>query len=146
MNATESLYQLVYVSRRAEKLTRHDIVDGIVLPAMLKNRRLNISGCLWFDDGFFFQVMEGEGRDISRVYEAIEKDRRHHSIRVLAAQPIEKRDFERFSMRLISDTTPEGVRQLIAKYEAETPGHAASEDGFAMFVRRLITEISAQFV
>ncbi len=146
MNASESLYHLAYVSRRADGLSRHEIVDGIVLPAMLKNRRLNISGCIWFDDIFFFQVIEGEEQEILRMYSVIEKDRRHHSLRVLASQPIEKRDFERFSMRLISDGTPAGVRRLISQYEEVKPDQSASEDGLALFVRRMISEISAQFV
>lgn len=143
---TTQLRHVVYVSRRAPGLTDHQVVDGIVLPSMTRNRRLNLSGCIWFDHGSFFQVLEGPADDLTRVFGAIERDGRHHSLRVLSAQEIDHRDFERFSMRLIAEETPDAVRQIIEQYDADSTAPSPAPAQPAIVIRRLISEISAKFV
>ncbi|MFB3430808.1 MAG: BLUF domain-containing protein [Phycisphaerales bacterium] len=144
--ATNQLRHIVYVSRRAAGLTDYQVVDGIVLPAMTRNRRLDLSGCIWFDHGYFFQVIEGPAAELAIVFESIERDKRHHALQVLSAQNIERRDFERFSMRLIADETPMAIRQIIAQYEEDSTAPSPPPARPEMLVRRLISEISAAFV
>ncbi|MFG0291893.1 MAG: BLUF domain-containing protein [Phycisphaerales bacterium JB065] len=147
MSEREVLFHLAYASHRAKSLTDDEIVDRIVLPAMQKNRRLQISGCIWFDAQFFFQVIEGDQEVVLGLYDQIKEDPRHRGPQVLVAQQIGERDFERFSMRLISEGTPAAVRVLIDWYReralASTPMPApiVADD-----VRRMISEISAEFV
>lgn len=147
MSGRETLFHLAYVSRRAKSLTDEEIVDRIVLPAMQKNRRLQISGCIWFDAEFFFQVIEGAHDVVLGLYDQIKEDPRHCGPQVLAAQQIESRDFERFSMRLIAEGTPSAVRVLIERYGEQAPvSDCMSSPVIADDVRRMISEISAEFV
>ena len=141
------MFHIAYVSRREARLTEEQIVEGIVLPSMRKNRKLELSGCIWFDSNFFLQVLEGAKPDLMGLYERIKEDRRHHSIRVFSAQAIEQRDFQRFSMRLIGREAPTAVHDIISRYEAELEFQPLQNDQVIecdVVVRRLITEISTQ--
>lgn len=147
MFEAEKLFHIAYVSRRGERVTDDEIVDKIVLPSMLRNRRLDLSGCIWFDSNFFLQVLEGVKKDLLGVYERIENDRRHHSIRVFSAQKIERRDFERFSMRLIGSKAPSAVHAIISRYEAGSEFRAVEHERVVEcdeVVRSLITQISTE--
>lgn len=116
MNASKSpsgLFTLCYVSRRAPGVSDAEVVDGIVLPAMSKNRRLDITGCLWFDSERFVQVLEGPSGDVLALYTSIAGDRRHTDIELLQQGPIERRNFERFSMRTMGPERPASVAALL---------------------------------
>lgn len=152
--AQRSLFHLAYTSQRAPDVTDDDVVDGIVLPAMAKNRRLDITGCLWFGPDRFLQVIEGEEAVIRDLYEAIRIDTRHHSIDTLAAESITARNFERFNMRAIGDDAPQSVRDLLhqagvrqamltkspSRRKAENPSAIAE---FETLVKRVIRDLAA---
>ena len=108
-----NLYEVIYVSRRAEGLTDADVVDRIVLPAGRKNRLLDITGCIWFDASRFVQVLEGPREDVERVYEQIQADERHTDIRTLSAGPIAIRSFDRWGMRAVTGESGESIDDLV---------------------------------
>jgi len=99
----QSLIQLAYVSQRSERIHDDEIVDEIVLPAMLNNRKLNITGCLWFGPDRFFQILEGEPGLVDALYASIERDQRHDHVMLVKRDLIEKRSFSRFSMRAVGN-------------------------------------------
>ncbi len=116
---TENIYQLAYLSTRKQDVTDEDIVDGIVLPALTKNRSLGVTGCLWFDGGHFFQVLEGPLETIETLFAVIATDDRHESVdRILTENTNGERRFERFGMRAAGSESARSMPELIKAYMA----------------------------
>lgn len=113
------LYEVIYLSTRSEGLTDQVIVDEIVLPSGIKNRHLDITGCLWFSDERFLQILEGPREAVEQVYDAIMADDRHHAIATISKSPITHRSFARWGMRALRGDEQNQIDQLI-KYHAPT--------------------------
>ena len=96
-----ALHQLMYISRRREHVSDTEVLDGIVLPAMRKNRSLDVTGCLWFDAHAFVQILEGDQAVIDELFAAIGCDERHEDVLLLDHRPVSERVFERFAMRIV---------------------------------------------
>lgn len=93
--------QLAYTSRRVSGIHDDEVVDEIVLPSILRNRSVGITGCLWFDEDRFFQVIEGPEHEVAALYKKILVDDRHCEVTLLINEPIVMRDFPRFSLRVV---------------------------------------------
>lgn len=132
----DDLYQLSYVSQRARQLLDDDIVDGIVLPSMAKNRMLDVTGCLWFDTECFVQVLEGAQRTIEDLYEVIRQDTRHTNVILLHDCPIGERAFLRFRMRSVQG------RAVGTIHELKVLRGTASAD-FSTLASRIVVELAA---
>ena len=117
----QSTFQLVYASRRAPGVTDEQIVDGIVLNAMRKNRTLGITGVLWFDEHSFVQVLEGDAQRVSALYREIERDDRHDRVTLLSAQQVEVRHFARFSMKHVRSISRDAIFELAQLRDAADP-------------------------
>jgi hypothetical protein len=63
-----------------------------------KNKSLDVTGMLLYDDNVFFQVIEGEDAIISQLYDSIKKDSRHRLVTTLVKEEINARDFLNWSM------------------------------------------------
>lgn len=74
-----------------------------VFEIVRKSRRDNpgwgVVGALLFGDGYFLQVLEGDGADVDRVSEVIFRDERHRDPQVLRRRPIDEPSFLRWSMK-----------------------------------------------
>jgi hypothetical protein len=57
------------------------------------NMRLNITGLLLYGNGNYLQVLEGEEKQVKRLFEIIRNDRRHFSVEMLSGGPIPMRVF-----------------------------------------------------
>ncbi|MEQ9096587.1 MAG: BLUF domain-containing protein [Phycisphaerales bacterium] len=112
----DPIFQLAYLSKRHEHVTDEDIVDGIVLPAITKNRELGITGCLWFDEKYFFQVLEGAKDAVEPLFEVIREDHRHASVTHILTEDTGERRFERFGMRAISSDAARSMPELIGLF------------------------------
>lgn len=108
------LYEVIYLSTRSDALTDQVIVDDIVLPSGIKNRHLDITGCLWFSDQRFLQILEGPREAVEQVYEAIMADDRHHTIVTISSSPVVQRSFSRWGMRALRGDEQNQIDQLIA--------------------------------
>lgn len=97
------LMSIFYVSEIAEDVSDLD-VEIILGVAQVNNRRLDVTGMLAVGDGHFAQILEGRIDVISLLFERIQADRRHASVRVLSQEPIVMRRFARWSMRLVNIT------------------------------------------
>lgn len=115
---SDPIFQLAYLSKRNEVVTDEDIVDGIVLPAITKNRNLGVTGCLWFDHQHFFQVLEGTREAIEGLFAIIADDARHATIQLLLTEDTGERRFERFSLRAVRSDAARSMPTLI---DAFTP-------------------------
>lgn len=114
---TANLEQLAYISRRKPWVSDEEVVDGIVLPAMAKNRLLGLTGCLWFNRERFLQVLEGAAAELGSMYERIVRDKRHDRVELLGRHAIEERSFARFNMRSFAGTAPESVAMLFRDHQ-----------------------------
>ncbi len=99
-NYTElDLVSLSYVSDATEEfgiLALMQLVDR----ASRRNKSLNITGVLSFDNGRFGQILEGKPKDVQLLWEAIQRDPRHSNVVSLGMKRINSRRFANWSMRL----------------------------------------------
>ena len=75
---------------------------NLLTQARLRNQQLQITGHLLYLDGQFTQCIEGPSENIELLWQSLLKDDRHHSIELLARQPIEERRFAEWSMAFSS--------------------------------------------
>lgn len=68
--------------------------------AIATNKRLGITGVLFFDKGHFGQILEGKREDVEGVWGKIQKDPRHFNIEFLGISEIKERRFPRWAMKL----------------------------------------------
>lgn len=93
------LVSLSYVSDAVEEfgiLTLMQLVDK----ASKRNKTLNITGVLSFDNGRFGQILEGKPKDVETVWQSIQQDPRHANVVSLGMKRIPSRRFANWSMRL----------------------------------------------
>ncbi|BEI33463.1 BLUF domain-containing protein [Polynucleobacter sp. HIN5] len=99
-NYTElDLVSLSYVSDATEEfgiLALMQLVDK----ASRRNKSLNITGVLSFDNGRFGQILEGKPKDVELLWEVIQRDPRHSNVVSLGMKRINSRRFANWSMRL----------------------------------------------
>lgn len=110
------LHEIIYASQRSPGLTNAQIVDDIVLPSSRTNRDLDISGCLWFNDHRFLQVLEGPRDAVEQIYTRIEKDTRHHHVNLIGHLDIEERSFNRWGMRALIGSQNTELDELVKHY------------------------------
>jgi hypothetical protein len=70
---------ICYVSNSIVDISDEDI-KNIFERTLTNNETFKITGILIFNNGHFFQVLEGEENHVKRVYSSIVKDHRHHGI------------------------------------------------------------------
>ena len=91
------MFQLVYMSQVTEMFTSKTI-DDILEKSKKNNLRLGITGMLIEKNGVFFQLLEGDKKNVLETYGRICNDLRHTLIRVLVTQEVEERIFPHWSM------------------------------------------------
>lgn len=145
-----NLYEIIYVSRRSPGVTNEDVVDAIVLPSARKNRVLDITGCLWFDHERFLQVLEGPRDAVEHVYDAIQRDTRHHGVETISSSPLAVRSFTRWGMRALTGDRSETIDELAAHFahnqsrpDAHDPEeHDEGSLGFIMRIRARLVRLA----
>lgn len=96
-----SLNQLVYVSQSVRKMSRQDLLE-IQQAARANNELIDVTGSLFYNGGWFLQVLEGPASTLSQLYTKIERDPRHKNSRVLYNEPASFRTFPRWGMNMIN--------------------------------------------
>lgn len=117
------MYQLAYLSKRYEHVTDENVVEDIVLPAITKNRQLGVTGCLWFDRDYFFQVLEGPPDTVEGLFETIARDNRHGSVTRILTENTGQRRFDRFGIRAIDSGAARSMPQLVEAFRPQAPEH-----------------------
>lgn len=112
------LHEIIYVSRRSPGVTDDDVIDGIALPSVRRNRTLDITGCLWFDDERFLQLIEGPRESVEAIYAAILIDTRHEHVNLISGAPIIHRSFNRWNMKALGYTADGSITHLVNHYTA----------------------------
>ena len=93
------MHLIIYTSKyvgRAEDI--NDILADIVIRSEKNNLKYGITGLLFYHNGRFIQVLEGERGSLEGLMSILEKDGRHQNIQRIVDQTIKKRAFKEWSM------------------------------------------------
>ena len=93
------LLAVVYRSRAAKPLTSPALYD-LTAAAQARNSREAITGLMLYDQGRFFQWLEGPPDSVDRVMGSITTDPRHTEIEIIRKQSAQGRTFGDWSMKL----------------------------------------------
>ncbi len=98
------MYQFCYASKSTSPKT--DLLEdlaNILKEARDFNYQHQVTGVLYFADGYFFQCLEGECLTLkSLLVERLNKDPRHQDIKLFETKEIEYPSFPDWSMKYIS--------------------------------------------
>lgn len=93
------MHLIVYISKYFGALSDVDkVLADITSKSEITNERLQITGMLFFHDGYFVQLIEGERQNIELLMSKIEKDSRHYDIRRIVDEAIDERSFHNWRM------------------------------------------------
>lgn len=118
-----SLHQLVYLSESTSKMSSDDLLP-ILNKAKPNNAAIDVTGSLFYNGGWFLQVLEGPAATLTALYEKISKDARHKNLRLLYNEPAEFRTFTRWSMNMtnLDDRQSDKYEELVEIIEAAKAG------------------------
>ena len=109
-----SLSTIVYRSRAVRSLSPTDL-HALTATSQARNGRESITGLMLYDDGRFFQWLEGPADGVERVMGSIRSDPRHADIEVLKNQTAKRRIFGEWTMKLATQEpdAPEWRNEVI---------------------------------
>ncbi len=93
-----ALIHLIYSSAATDADLSTESLEVILEQSRKNNTKADITGILLFENGAFFQVLEGEEETVTSTYDNIEKDPRHDRVTKLISEPIAERAFGEWSM------------------------------------------------
>ena len=111
--------QLVYLSQAARKMSPDDLL-AIQKTAKTNNGPLDVTGSLFYNGGWFLQVLEGPALVLDKLYKKIELDPRHKNSRILYNEPATFRTFPRWNMNMtnLDDRQADKYGELVEVLEA----------------------------
>lgn len=114
-----SINQLVYISQATRKMSPEDL-SAIQEKAKTNNGPIDVTGSLFYNGGWFLQVLEGPASTLDKLYKKIELDPRHKNSRVLYNEPANFRTFPRWSMNMtnLNDRQADKYDELVEVLEA----------------------------
>lgn len=100
ISGRRTLHRLLYCSRQtfAPGTDPEAEIEAIVTASVRNNARIELTGLLLAHQGWFLQALEGPAQSVMTTYQRILNDRRHAESRVLAAGPVERREFGNWNM------------------------------------------------
>lgn len=114
-----SLNQLVYISQSTRKMSAAELY-AILDTAQTNNKAIDVTGSLFYNGGWFLQVLEGPAATLSKLYSKIERDPRHKNSRILYNEPAPFRTFGRWTMNMtnLDDRQADKYDELLEVIEA----------------------------
>ena len=98
-----SIGMLAYRSRAVRPPGPGEL-EALVRQAQARNRIEGLTGLLIYDQGCFFQWLEGPTTGLARVWDSISRDPRHYECQILREQFMPRRFFGAWDMRLTTRT------------------------------------------
>ena len=92
------LIHLIYSSASTTSNLTEEALNIILSESRENNKANNISGILLYQDGSFFQVLEGGRTQIDDLYRKISADKRHSNVTKIIEEEIEERSFGEWTM------------------------------------------------
>ena len=117
--AMSRLERIVYISRATfASANVASLVEPEIGRILMQSRRNNpargLVGALYYGDGHFFQVLEGDAAAIDALLAALRRDPRHQALKVLSRTPIDQPTFAGWSMKYVAAS--EDVKRLLASF------------------------------
>jgi len=91
------MIHLTYVSSATREMSEDDLLF-LLEQSRNRNKKQNVTGMLLYAGGNFFQVLEGDEKDIDEIYEAIVNDERNKGNIVILKENIKERTFPDWTM------------------------------------------------
>ena len=93
------MHLIIYTSKYVGKPEDiNDVLADIVKRSEINNLEFGITGLLFYHQGRFIQVLEGEQDSLEELMSILEKDDRHENIQRIIDESIKKRAFQEWSM------------------------------------------------
>lgn len=99
----DAMKQLIYASNVSPNFRPED-VESILFKSRKNNKRLGISGILFYTPMYFLQCLEGEDQRVDSLYKKIAVDQRHTSIVPIRDVEIAERSFAEREMTYVPKT------------------------------------------
>ena len=90
-------YELIYNSISKDGIEESEILD-ILKTSKEYNEKHNITGCLLYYNAEFLQILEGDKKQVLKLYEKIARDKRHDSVFLIEECEVDTRLFTNWSM------------------------------------------------
>lgn len=114
----QELIELSYVSKSTTDVGILGLMN-LLEDAVHKNKKLGVTGVLFYDSGIFGQILEGYPNCVEPIWKSILADRRHRDIQVLDIDKLSKRRFSNWSMKFYgSDEISKYVPELKMGFKA----------------------------
>ena len=91
------LVRLLYASRAPREI-EHSMLESILDQSRRHNPQAGLTGILCYSDKIFMQVLEGNRREVSELYNKIVRDPRHADVELLLFEEIAERRFSNWTM------------------------------------------------
>ena len=95
------MHYIVYLSTSSKLYTNDELLD-LLAKSRANNAKAGITGMLMYNQGTFFQAIEGEKADVFNLYEKINNDSRHHNVIKLKSGELSHRNFPDTSLGFTS--------------------------------------------
>ena len=92
------MHLIAYVSQAPGLANKEFLLEDIVTVAKRENPKRGITGVLFYHDGHFLQVIEGEESSLRSLMSNIEADPRHSEVNYLIDTKTESRGFRQWNM------------------------------------------------
>ncbi|MEJ2328405.1 MAG: BLUF domain-containing protein [Gammaproteobacteria bacterium] len=114
------MFRLIYASLSDPALDGSEVYS-LLAKSKSNNQNSGVTGVLIYGQGYFLQVLEGNRDQVNSVFQRIFIDQRHHDVRIIAAEDLDARDFDTWSMEIIGwpDELDSSMKQILK----ETTGH-----------------------
>jgi hypothetical protein len=120
------LTTLAYASNALVPAHSAEMLD-IARAALRNNKRLGVTGALFFDGKQFYQVLEGEDTVIACLFDNIRADRRHTDVQLVYYRSIPERRFGDWSMKFVDGTRRGDLAPIFDYRAAVHPGSSAQD-------------------
>ena len=113
------LHQIIYVSKATQAFTDLQVAEMANRFAM-NNAKLELSGVLLYESGYFLQLLEGEKFNLYHAFKTIRDDDRHSQIEIISDGEIAERMFFKWNMRFVNSqklnpSISEKIKHITAK-------------------------------
>lgn len=91
-------------------------LEVLLASAQARNRSAGVTGMLLYDEGRFFQALEGPPAALAQIWTSIQRDPRHRGIEVLSQRIVPARLFSEWDMQLFAHGERRQRRVVPSRY------------------------------